>query len=270
MHSVNGIPALGFGTWLLEPPDARRMVAHVLTHGYTHVDTAQIYENEEAVGEGIADAGVAREDFHLTTKVWVKNFGEHLAPSVEESLRKLGTDYVDLLLLHWPWYKHVSMEETLDELMLVKDRGHARHIGISNHTIAQMRQAADYTGGELLTNQIEVHPFLDQRRVMAEARNLGLAVTAYSPLAQGKVFAEPTLQEIGENHSKSPGQVTLRWLIQHDGVCTIPRSSDEAHADSNLDIFDFELSEAEMEAITGLAEPDGRIVAPDGLAPEWD
>lgn len=265
------IPALGFGTFTLVPDDCRRMVRAALDMGYRHIDTAQIYENEAAVGEALAEAGVARHDLWLTTKVWVSAFRDgDLQRSVDESLQRLRVDHVDLLLLHWP-NPEVDLAETLGAIAAVKRAGKARHIGISNFTVALTEQAVALSPEPLVTNQVEYHPYLNQDPVLAAARGHGMAVTAYSPIAQGAIMGDPVLKDIGAAHGgRSEVQVALRWLIQQDGVCAIPRTRSEDHARSNLDIFDFELSADEMAAIKALQRPDGRQISPDGLAPKWD
>ncbi|MDQ2069737.1 aldo/keto reductase [Natronospira bacteriovora] len=264
------IPALGFGTFQLEPEDALRMVDHAIQAGYRHIDTAQIYDNEAAVGEAIAHAPVRREELFLTTKVWINAMRPgKLEASVEESLGKLQTDYVDLLLLHWPNPK-VEFQAMFDSLNAVREQGLARHTGVSNYPSDWLARAREASRGPLVTNQIEYHPFLAQKTLQPMLREAGMAVTAYCPLAQGRVFESDTLKAIGEAHGKNPGQVALRWLIQQDGVIAIPRSSREANASANIDIFDFELSEKEMSQVADLADPNGRVISPEGLAPEWD
>lgn len=274
MWTVNAkdarIPALGFGTFTLPPDDCHRMVKAALREGYRHIDTAQIYENEEAVGTGIRDSGIGRDDLWVTTKVWVSNFRDgDLQRSVDESLRKLALDHVDLLLLHWP-NPDVDLAETLGALAAVKQAGKARHVGISNFTVDLLRRAVKLSPAPLVTNQVEYHPLLNQDPVLEACRAQGMALTAYSPVAQGKVLGEPVLQRIAEAHGKTPAQVALRWLVQQEGVCAIPRSRSEDHAKANLEIFDFELSDDDMRDITGLRRPDGRQISPDGLAPQWD
>lgn len=260
------VPALGFGTFELEPGIAHKMVAYALKTGYRHIDTAQMYDNEEAVGGAITASGVERNEIFLTTKVWTDNFANgDLQNSVKTSLKKLETDYVDLLLLHWP-NPDVDLEETLGALTDAKERGLARSIGISNFPTAWMERALP--NAKLLTNQVEYHPFLDQSAVLQEARGAHMAVTAYCPLAQGQVFENPTLKDIGKKHGKNGGQVALRWLLQQD-VIAIPRSSKPEHVDSNLEVFNFELSDEEMQQIHSLAKPDGRIIEP-SFAPTWD
>lgn len=269
--TANGatIPALGFGVFRVNDADTKRMVKHVLEIGYRHVDTAQIYGNEAAVGEGIVASGVARSDIFLTTKVWVKNFKHNdFLRSVDESLQKLQTDYVDLLLLHWP-NKDVSLAEQIGALNAVKTAGKVRHIGVSNYNRALMAEAAKLSAAPLVTNQVEYHPYLDQTPVIEAARALGMSVTAYYAMADGKVPSDPLLTEIGARHHKSAAQVTLRWLVQQ-GVVALSKTVSEDRARQNAAIFDFALTADEMTAIHGLANKAGRIVSPDGLAPVWD
>jgi 2,5-diketo-D-gluconate reductase B len=264
------IPVLGFGTFRLEEREARRMVDTALGIGYRHIDTAQVYENEAGVGQAIEGSSVSREEVFLTTKVWVDSFDRKSLPnSVDESLGKLRTEYVDLLLLHWP-NPEVPLAETLEALNRVREEGKTRHIGVSNFTTRLLAEAVELSEAPLAANQVEYHPFLDQSRLLAAVRQNGMALTAYSPLARGKVAQDRTLQEIGERHGKTPAQVALRWLIQQEGVNAIPKASSRERAASNFDIFDFELSEEEMETIGGLRSPDGRLTSPAGLAPEWD
>ena len=268
----NRIPLLGFGTWMLEPDDARRMVAEALRIGYRHIDTAWIYRNEKAVGDGIRDAveagHVAREDVWLTTKIWVDHFHrDALLKQAEESAASLGFT-PDLLLLHWPKPKP-SFEETLGALNEAKERGLTRAIGLSNFPSAEFRRAQSLSPARLVTNQVEYHPWLKLSKLKATARELGSSITAWSPLAQGKVADDPTLQEIARSHGKTPGQVALRWLIQQD-VIAIPRTAKESRAAENFDIFDFQLSPEEMDRIHALARPDGRIGDWIDPAFKWD
>lgn len=263
------IPAIGFGTFRLGSEDARRMVGEALALGYRHIDTAQMYGNEAGVGQGIADAGTAREDIFLTTKVWPDRFraGE-LQRSADESLKRLNSDYVDLLLLHWP-NPEVDLHETLDALMEVQARGKARHIGVSNFTNALLDDAVAFCGeGVLVTNQVEYHPFLTQQSVKTRLERYGMALTAYSPLAQGRVFGNAVLKEIGEAHGKNEAQVALRWLLEQ-GVVAIPRTTKAANARSNFEVFDFALSASETARIDDELQGDGRVVNP-SFAPQWD
>ena len=270
--TANGatIPALGFGTFRMPGPDTLRTVPHALKLGFRHIDTAQIYRNEAEVGEGIASSGVARSDIFLTTKVWVENYARKaFIDSVGESLRKLKTDHVDLLLLHWP-NDAVPLGEQIGALNEVAKAGKTRHIGVSNFNTALMAQAVALSAAPIVTNQIEYHPYIDQSVVIGAAKAAGMAITGYYGMADGKVFPDPALGEIARRHGRSIAQIVLRWLVQQDGVVALSKTVSEARAAENLAIFDFELSPGEMAAIHALAQPDGRIVSPDGLAPTWD
>ena len=263
------IPALGFGTFRLDGRTAERMVGCALEIGYRHIDTAQMYGNEAEVGAAIASSDVPRGEIWLTTKIWPDNFRDgDLQRAAGQSVRRLRTE-PDLLLLHWP-NPEVPLRETIRALNDAKRQGLTRYIGISNCPSALIRESVALSEESLLVNQVEYQPYLSQRAVLEELRRNRMALIAYSPVAQGKVFSDPTLRRIGERHGKNPGQVALRWLIQQDGVSAIPRSSREAHAKANLDIFDFALAAAEMAEISALARPDGRLVNPAGFAPDWD
>lgn len=269
--NANGasIPTLGFGTFRMEAADTERMVSNVLKIGYRHVDTAQIYGNEAAVGQGIVSSGVARADIFLTTKVWVASYERSaFLASVDESLSKLKTDYVDLLLLHWP-NTVVSLEEQIASLNDVAKAGKARHIGVSNFNTTLMRDAARLSERPLANNQVEYHPYLDQRPVIEAARELGLSLTAYYAMADGKVLSDHVLADIASAHGRSIAQIVLRWIVQQ-GFVTLSKTVSEARAAENAAIFDFALSDEDMARIHALAQADGRIVSPDGLAPEWD
>ena len=263
------VPVLGFGTWQLRDADCTKAVDFALNNGYRHIDTAQIYENEAEVGEGIAKSGVARDQIFLTTKVWRSNFvGKTVAQSVDESLKKLKTDYVDLLLVHWP-FPEVTISELIEGVLKAQQSGKAKLIGVSNFTVAQMEEALQISGQKICNNQVEYHPFLSQKPVLDFARKNQIAVTAYSPVARGKAMKDATLKEIGLKHGKSAAQVTLRWLVQQDDVMAIPKSATPENIKSNIDIFDFELTADDMAKISALASSDGRLVNPD-FAPKWD
>jgi 2,5-diketo-D-gluconate reductase B len=273
MHNVtaNGasIPALGFGTWALPDDRVQPLVEHALSVGYRHLDTAQMYGNEAAVGAGLKASGLERDQVFLTTKIWPDNFAEaDFRRAADERLRLLGVDRLDLLLLHWP-SKTVPLAETIRALNAVKEAGQTRHIGVSNFTTKLIDEAVRLSAAPLVTDQVEYHPFLSQAKVMAKLAEQGMSLTAYCPLARGKVVDDPVLSEIGRAHGKSATQVALRWLVQQEGVIAIPRSSSEARIEANLQVFDFELSAAEMARVHGLGSPDGRVVAI-AVAPEWD
>jgi len=268
----HAIPLLGFGTWNLTSEVARTMVAEVLRIGYRHIDTAWIYHNEAAVGDGIRDAiatgHVARDDIWLTTKIWVAHFDrEGLLRQARESAASLGFT-PDLLLLHWP-KTEPSFAETLGALNEAKDQGLTRSIGLSNFPSAEFRRAQTLSKAKLVTNQVEYHPYLKLSKLKAAAKELGSSITAWSPLAQGKIADDATLIEIGRTHGKSPGQVTLRWLIQQN-IIAIPRTSKVSRAEESFDIFDFQLSSEEMDRIHALARPDGRLGDWLDKAFQWD
>ena len=263
------IPALGFGTFRMPGDDVLRIVPEALRLGFRHIDTAQIYGNEAEVGEAIEASSVPRDDIFLTTKVWVDNYRrESFLASVDESLRRLRTDHVDLLLLHWP-NEAVPLAEQIGALNEVAKAGKARHVGVSNFTTALMREAAGLSERPLVTNQIEFHPYIDQRPVAEEASQLGMALTGYYAMADGQVFADPLLIGIAREKGRSVAQIVLRWVVQ-SGVIALSKTVGAARAAENVAIFDFELSADEMRAISALARPDGRIVSPEGLAPAWD
>ena len=270
--SANGanIPVLGFGTFRMPGPDVLRIVPQAIRLGFRHIDTAQIYRNEAQVGEAIEASGVARSDIFLTTKVWVDNYKhDDFLASVDESLKKLRTDYVDLLLLHWP-SSGVPLAEQIGALNAVKKAGKVRNIGVSNFNTALMAKSVELSQASLATNQIEYHPYLDQSKVLDAARATGMSVTAYYAMADGKVPNEPLLKDIGARHGKTAAQVVLRWLIQQKDVITLSKTATESRLKENIDIFDFDLSSDEMASIHKLARPNGRIVSPGGLAPDWD
>jgi diketogulonate reductase-like aldo/keto reductase len=268
----HAIPLLGFGTWNLTPEVARTMVAEALRIGYRHIDTAWIYRNEAAVGDGIRDAiaagHVARADIWLTTKIWVAHFDrEGLLAQARESAASLGFT-PDLLLLHWP-KKEPAFAETLGALNEAKDQGLTRTIGLSNFPSAEFQEAQALSPARLVTNQVEYHPYLKLSKLIETAKALGSSITAWSPLAQGAIADDATLIDIGKAHGKTPGQVTLRWLIQQN-VIAIPRTSKVSRAEENFDIFDFRLSDEEMDRIHALARPEGRLGDWIDPAFKWD
>ena len=274
MHDVLAndarIPAIGFGTYGTARAEMLRTLPAALKAGFRHVDTAQIYRNEMDVGECVASSGIPRSEIFLTTKVWVANYPEgRFASSVEQSLRNLRTDYIDLLLLHWP-HQGVPLAEQIGLLNETVRSGKVRHIGVSNFNRDLLGQAIGLSAYPLVTNQFEYHPYLDQSLLAGATRRAGLAVTAYCAMAVGRVIGDPTLAEIAASYGRSIPQVVLRWLIQQDGVVALSRTTNPNRLAENLAVFDFELGEDEMAAIQTLADPNGRIVSPPGLAPAWD
>lgn len=270
--TANGakIPALGFGTFRMPGAEVLEIVPKAIDQGFRHIDTAQIYGNEAQVGAAVAGSGVARSDIFLITKVWVDKYPhDAFVKSVDESLKKLATDHVDLLLLHWP-NDAVPLAEQIGTLNEVRKAGKTRHIGVSNFNTRLMAEAIRLSEAPLVTNQVEYHPYLDQTPVLEAARKAGMSVTAYYAMADGKVIDDPLLRRIGSRYGKSAAQVVLRWLVQQDDVVALTKTATLSRLPENFDIFDFELSAEEMAAISALAVPNGRIVSPAGLAPVWD
>jgi diketogulonate reductase-like aldo/keto reductase len=270
--SANGanIPALGFGTFRMPDADVHRILPEALKLGFRHVDTAQIYKNEQAVGDVLSASGIARPDIFLTTKVWVDRVGhEAFIASVDESLTKLKTDYVDLLLLHWP-QSEMPLADRIGALNALKKSGKVKNIGVSNFSTALMAEAVKLSDAPIVNNQVEYHPYIDQSKVLTEAQKTGMSVTAYYLMADGAVPKDEVLKDIGSRHGKTAAQVVLRWAVQQKDVIALSKTATESRLPENFDIFDFALSEEEMAAVHKLARADGRIVSPAHLAPEWD
>jgi len=262
------IPLIGLGTWELRGRTCARIVEQALRLGYRHLDTAQMYENEREIGEGLRASGVPRDHVFVTTKIWPSHFAPPaFERAAKERLLQLRLAEVDLLLLHWP-SKEVPLSETIGALGKAKRDGIARHIGVSNFTVPLLEQAVRLSSDPLVCNQFEVHPFIDQSRLVAATRRHGMAVVAYSPIARGQARDHPVLKRVGGAHGKTAAQVSLRYLVQRK-IAVIPRTSKVERLAENLVIFDFELSPAEMAEIAKLANPEGRIVDWSG-APEWD
>ncbi|MEO0682410.1 MAG: aldo/keto reductase [Pseudomonadota bacterium] len=263
------IPALGFGTWPLSPEEAERMVGLALAEGYRHVDTARMYGNEAGVGRALAAAAAPRADVFVTTKIWPDDHApDRLRAAAEDSLRTLGLDAVDLMLLHWP-SRDVPFEATLPALLRLAEDGLARHVGVSNFTRAQMPLAQRLAGGALVCNQVEFHPFLDQSALIAEAAALGLAVTAYRPLGKGDVAGAAAMREIAEAHGSTPAAVSLAWILAK-GAGALPKTATPARLAENLSALELTLSAEDVARIDALARLDGRAVNPEGIAPDWD
>lgn len=263
------IPAIGLGTWQLRGEECARIVEQAIRLGYAHVDTAQGYANEEAVGDGLAAAGAAAKDVFVTTKVMPPNMAQgDLQRSVEESLRKLRRDTIDLLLLHWP-NPAVPLAETIAALNEVKRQGMARHIGLSNFTSAKVEEAWRLTTEPFAGEQIEYHPYLDQTRMVRALRARNMALIAYCPIALGKVIGDPVIEAIGKAHGRSAAQVTLRWIVQQ-GFVAIPKTSKVERLSENLAIFDFALTDAEMARMSALTRPGSRLINEPQWVPEWD
>lgn len=264
------MPVLGLGTFRLQGQTVVDSVKSGLSIGYRHIDTAQIYGNEAEVGQAIAESGIPRDELFVTTKIWIEALAaDRLIPSLRESLTKLRMEAVDLTLIHWPSPGDaVPLKDTLDALIDAKRLGLTRAIGLSNFTVAQMREAAALVGpDQLATNQVEIHPFLQNRAVIAAAKALDLPLTAYMPLAYGKVMTEPVLLDIAAKHGTTPAQVSLAWLLQQ-GFTVIPSSTKPANQAANLDASRLRLDDADMSAIATLDRGE-RLANPD-FAPAWD
>ena len=264
--TLGPMPAVAFGTWPLEGRKGRDAVLSAIEVGYRHIDTAQGYGNEREVGEAIRAAG-NRAELFVTTKLWQDKLGKaDVSTAVDESLNRLQMPFIDLLLIHWP-NPAVPLAETLAAMDAVRQSGRVKHIGVSNFTTKLLAEAKA-TGVELFCNQVEFHPFLDQSKVLAATRDAGLFLVGYCPLARGAGGHPPLLTDFGAKHGKSPSQVMLRWALQHDGVGIAVKSATRARQVENLDLFDFILDEAEMAAITRLAN--GTRVVDLAIAPDWD
>jgi len=261
------VPIVGLGTWALRGRECARLTEQAIRLGYRHVDTAQMYDNEREVGEGVRASGL-RSEVMVTTKVQPSLLAPHdLERSVKESLARLQLDVIDLLLIHWP-NPRVPLAETLGAMAKMKRAGYTRQIGVSNFTVALLEEATKASSEPLVCNQVECHPFLNQDKVIAACRDHKMAVVAYSPIARGNAAGDKLLEKVGKAHGKSAAQVCLRWLVQQ-GIVVIPRTSRLERLEENFALFDFELSDAEMREIAGLARRGGRIV--DWTwSPKWD
>lgn len=274
MHNVNAngatIPALGLGTWTLKGDECAQLVADALSTGYRHVDTARMYQNEAAVGAGLRASGVSRDEVFVTTKVWWTDIAPgDLERSAEASLKDLGLDQVDLLLIHWP-NPEIPLEASIRALNAARRHGLARHIGVANFPTALLSRAIELSEAPLAVNQVEYHPYLDQRKVLDMCRENGLAMVSYCPLFRGGgLFEEKAVEDAAARHGKTPGQIVLRWHVQQQGVIAIPRTTKKARLAENIDIFDFALSADEMNAISALTRQNKRLCDGD-FAPEWD
>jgi 2,5-diketo-D-gluconate reductase B len=267
-HGAN-IPVIGFGTSQIGG-HCGEVVATALRAGYRHLDAARKYGTEEGVGEGIRAAGIPRGELFITTKVSHENLrAKDFARSVDQSLKALGVDYIDLLLVHWP-NAAIPLAETMQALAHERRAGRARYLGVANFNLAMVDEAIRLCPEPLVTLQAECHPYLDQSKLIAGLKARGLVLTAYCPLGRGRLMKDKVIGEIARAKGKSVAQIALRWLIQQDIIAPIPRSTNPGRIAENLDVFDFSLSNAEMARIATLKRPDGRIADPAGRAPAWD
>jgi 2,5-diketo-D-gluconate reductase B len=264
------IPVLGFGTYGMAGPRLQNILVAALQRGFRHIDTAQMYQNEADVGAAIRASGIPRDAIFVTTKVWVDNYiRQRFMASVDESLRRLQSDHIDLLLVHWP-RGGAPLEDQIEGLNRAVDSGKVRYIGVSNYNVAMMRAAAALSTRPLVTNQVEYHPFLDQTAVLQQVASGASSLMAYCGMAVGRVFETQLLKDIGARHGRSVAQIVLRWLIQQPNVVALSRTAKIERLPQNTDIFDFALSDDDMVSIGTLKSPGSRIVNPSHLAPAWN
>lgn len=260
------LPVLGLGTWQMNGQQCREGVRHALELGYRHIDTAQMYANEHDVGQGMAEAGVDRDEVFVTTKLGLDALEpDKVLASAEDSLRALGTERVDLLLIHWP-SDRVPLEATLEAMRRLQDDGKVVHLGVSNFPPSLLRAATKEA--PIVANQVEYHPLLDQRALREVCRQEDVVLTAYCPLAKGWVLDEEAIGEIAAIHDVTVAQVVLRWLVQQPGVAAIPKAASARHRKDNLGVFDFALRDDDMEQLAGLARGERLIDPP--FAPDWE
>lgn len=258
MNDGRSIPQLGYGCWQIPEDKAPGLVGAALKAGYRLIDTAAAYGNEAGVGRGIRESGVPRENIFVTTKIWNDNQGADAAKAFEESLSKLGLDYVDLYLIHWPCPRRRLFVQTWKAMIALREAGKIRSIGVSNFSDEHLATLIGETGVTPAVNQIELHPYFQRREARATDKARGIVTESWSPLGQGGELTDPLLAEIAKAHGKSPAQVILRWHTQI-GAVAIPKTANPQRIVENISIFDFELSAAEMEGIMKLDKPDGRI-----------
>ncbi len=263
------IPALGLGVMQMKGEEGEAMILEALGIGYRHLDTAAMYGNEPEVGRAIRASSVARGDIFLTTKIWRADIAAgDLQAAAEAALKRLNQDYVDLLLIHWP-DENVPLADSLGALCEVKTRGLARAIGVANFPSAMFNEAQKLSSEPLATDQVEYHPQLSQGRLLETLRRHGSSLTAYCPLARGRLARDPVLTQIGQAHGATASQVALRWLVQQDRVIAIPKSSNPERLRQNFDIWGFTLTEDEMARVSALSAVNTRVVSP-SFAPPWD
>jgi 2,5-diketo-D-gluconate reductase B len=262
------LPTRGLGTFRVQGDAGRTAVESAVGLGYRHLDTAEMYENEEAVGAAIAASGVARKELHVTTKVWNENLApDALRRAFDTSLKKLRLDHVDLYLVHWP-APNMNLPKIFETLMRLKEEGRTRAIGVANFNIALVKAVVEEIGAPIACNQVEYHVMLDQTRLRQFLTAKSIPLIAYSPLAKGLAASDATLAAIGAKHNASAAQVALKWLLDQDGVGAIPKASRAESQQANLDALKLNLDDADRKAIAALPK-DKRCVNP-GFAPAWD
>ncbi len=262
------VPRLGFGTFRMPGGDAQPVVESAISLGFRHIDTAAMYENEDAVGAAIAVSAVPRGDLFITTKVWHDQLApDALLRAFETSLARLRLDYTDLYMIHWP-ARDMNMEATLHALTKLRERGLTRAIGVCNFNLPMLRCAVEEIGTPIAAVQLEYHPFLSQTPVLAYLRSKNVPMTAYAPLAQGRAASDATLAAIGHNHGATAAQVAIAWLLDQEGIIVIPKASRAESQKANLAALSVELDDADRAAIAALPK-DQRFVRPP-FAPDWD
>lgn len=271
-HGLN-MPKLGLGTWPLTGAECSAAVRQALELGYRHIDTAAGYHNEDAVGQALADSPVAREDVHVTSKVWWDRLTPaDLAQSLDDSLRALRSDYLDLFMIHWPGQNGSlvgdDLKRSVEALVAARDSGKARAIGVANFPLALLRETVETLGAPLAAIQVEYHLMLDQSALLDYARAHDMALTAYTPLGRGRMLEEPAIQAIAQRHGVLPSQVALAWLLEQDGVAAIPKAASLANQRSNLAALDLRLDDEDRAQIAALPK-NVRLVSPE-FAPKWD
>ena len=262
------LPRLGLGTFRLQGDACRAAVESALRLGYRHIDTAEMYGNEEAIGAAIAASSVARRDLHVTTKVWHENLApDAIRRAFDASLNKLRLDHVDLYLVHWP-SRHMNLQSIFETLMSLKEQGRARAIGVANFTTALLKTVVEEIKAPIACNQVEYHVMLDQTPLRNYLAAKSIPLVAYCPLAQGRVASNETLAAIGRKHDASAAQVALKWLLDQEGVAAIPKASRAESQKANLGALEVRLDDEDRSLIAGLPK-DKRCVNP-GFAPGWD
>ncbi|ODQ92157.1 aldo/keto reductase [Mycolicibacterium holsaticum] len=261
LNDGQSIPQVGLGVWQTPPEDTERAAATALSAGYRHIDTAAAYGNEREVGQAVAKSGLAREDVYVTTKLWNADHGyDSTRRAFDASMDRLGLDYLDLYLIHWPVPAQNAFVDTFKAFADLRDQGRIRSIGVSNFEPEHLRTLVDATGIVPAVNQIELHPRLQQEELREVHAQLGIATEAWSPLGQGSLLENPAVTAVAEAHGKTPAQVLIRWHIQLGNI-VIPKSVTPSRIVSNFDVFDFELSEQDMASISSLG--DGTRLGPD-------
>lgn len=262
------VPEIGLGTYKLHDRECERVIRTALDIGYRHIDTAQLYKNEREIGEALNVSNVPREDIFLSTKIWHTNLAaDDVLQTTEESLRQMDTPYVDLLMIHWPNDQY-DLRSTIESMLVLRDQGKALNIGVSNFPLHMLRKVKEEIRAPIFCDQVEFHPFIDQLDLLDYAIENDIMITAYSPLAKGRVIENKDLQEIARKYDKTPAQISLRWLIEQENVVAIPKASSEDHLRENFEVFDFYLEDEDFVRIDEL-EKSTRLVNPT-FAPRWD